>query len=74
MGLHESGNGVGGANSDASEYLSVNSTMFLRRNIHVYTWTSDGKTDHMFTHKKWHKAYLKYDLSENLTVILITVW
>jgi hypothetical protein len=28
----------------------------------------------MLTHKKWHKVYKMYDLSEKLTVILIAVW
>jgi hypothetical protein len=38
-------NGVRAINFATSKTLVVNSTMFLHRNIHKYTWTSpDGKT------------------------------
>jgi hypothetical protein len=72
--LQENGNGAVVVNFAATEYLSFKSTTLPQRNIHNYTWTSDGKTDHMLTHKKWHKVYKMYDLSEKLTVILIAVW
>jgi len=72
--LQENGNGAEVANFAATEHLSFKSTAFPHRNIHKYTWTSDGKTDHMLTHKKLHKVYMMYALSEKLTVILITVW
>jgi len=71
MSLQENGNGAEVANFAATEHLSFKSTTFPHRNIH--TWTSDGKTDHMLTYKKLHTVYMMYDLSEKLTVILITV-
>jgi hypothetical protein len=74
MSLHENCNGAEVANIVAKEHLSIKGTTFPYRNIHKYTWTSDGKTDHMLTNKKWHKAYMMYDLSEKLTVTPITVW
>jgi hypothetical protein len=74
MSLQENGNGAEVANLAATEHLSFKSTTFQHRNIYKYTWTSDGKTDHMLTHKKLHKVYMMYDLSEKPTVILITVW
>jgi endonuclease/exonuclease/phosphatase family metal-dependent hydrolase len=51
--LHEIGddNGVRIVNFATSKNLRVKSTMFPRRNIHNYTWTSpDGKTRNQIDH------------------------
>jgi hypothetical protein len=63
--LHEDGNynGVRVVNFATSKNLVVNSTMFLHRNIHKYTWTSpDGKThnqiDHVLIDRRGHSSIL----------------
>ena len=44
-------NGVRIVNFATSKNLVVKNTMFLRRNIHKYTWTSpDGKTHNQIDH------------------------
>jgi hypothetical protein len=54
--------------------------MFLHRNFHKYTRTSpDGKAhnqiDYILIDRRWHSSVLEmYDLTSELTVILITVW
>jgi len=54
--------------------------MFLHGNIHKYNWTSpDGKTythiHHILTDRRWHSSiYSMYNLSGEVTVILITIW
>jgi len=53
--------------------------MFLHQNNHKYTLTSpDGKThnqtDHVLRTGVGIQVYLKYDLSQELTVIVITIW
>ena len=59
--------------------LVVKGTMFLRRNIHKYTWTSpDGKThnqiDHVLIDRRWHSNITDCKVSGELTVILISIW
>jgi endonuclease/exonuclease/phosphatase family metal-dependent hydrolase len=63
--LHQDSNdnGVRIVNFATSKNLVVRSTMFQRRNIHKYTWTSpDGKThnqiDHILVDKRWHSSIL----------------
>jgi len=56
-------NGVRLVNFATSKNLVVKSTMFPRRNIHKYTWTSpDGKThnqtDHVLIERRWHSSVL----------------
>ena len=78
--LHQNSNdnGVRIVNFATSENLAVHSKIFPHRNIHKYTWTSsEGKTHN----KKDHiligddvRLYSVYDLSRELTVILITIW
>jgi len=46
-----------------SKNLVVESTLFLHRNIHKYTWTSpdvktDNQFDHMVIHRRWHSSIL----------------
>ena len=52
--------------------------MFQHRNTHKYTSTSpDGKTDNNIAHKligDGIRVYSMYGLSEDLTVILVTIW
>jgi hypothetical protein len=63
--LHEisNDNGVRAVNFATSKNLIVNSTMFPRRNIHNFTWTSpDGKThnqiDHVLIDRRRHSSIL----------------
>ena len=61
--LHQDNNddGVRIVNFATSKCL-VKSTMFLHRNIHKYTWTSDRKTHnrngHILIDRKWHSILL----------------
>jgi len=50
--LHQDSNdnGVRLVNFATSKNLMVKSTMFPHRNIHKYTWTSDGKTNNQIDH------------------------
>jgi endonuclease/exonuclease/phosphatase family metal-dependent hydrolase len=64
-GSHEisNDNGVRVVNFETSKNLFVNSTMFPRRSIHKYTWTSpDGQThnqiDHILIDKRRHSSIL----------------
>ena len=57
----------------------VKSTMFPLRNIRKYTLTSaDRKThnqiDHILIDRRWHSVYQMYEVSGEVTVILITIW
>jgi hypothetical protein len=58
--------------------LVVKSTMFPHRNIRKCTWTpAGGKTHNQIYHiliGDGIPVYSIYDLSGELTVILITVW
>jgi len=59
--------------------MVVKSMIFPHRNIHKYTWTyTDGKThnqiDHILIDRDGIRVYSMYDLSRELTVILITTW
>ena len=63
--LHQDSNdnGVRIINFTTSINLVVNSTMFLHRNNHKYTWTSPkGKThnqiDHILINRRWHSVIL----------------
>jgi hypothetical protein len=63
--LHEISNdkGVRVVNFATSKNLRVKSTIFPRRNIHKYTWTSpDGKThsqiDHVLVDRRRHSNVL----------------
>jgi len=62
-----------------SKTLVVKSTIFPHLNIYKYTWTSpDGKTHnqiyYILTDRRWRSSALEYDLSGELTLMLITVW
>ena len=63
--LHQDSNenGVRIINIDTSKNLVVKSTMFPRRNIHKYAWTSsDRKTynqiDHVLIDRRWQSSVL----------------
>jgi hypothetical protein len=63
--LHQDNNynGVRIANFATSKNLVVKSTIFPRRNIRKYSWTSPvGKThnqiDHILTDRRWHSSIL----------------
>jgi len=63
--LHQdsNNNGVRVVNFATLKYLVVESTMFLHRNIHKYTWTSpDEKThyqiDHILIDRRWYSSIL----------------
>jgi len=77
---HESNdNCVRIVNFATSTILFVNTTIIPHRNIHKYTWTSpEGKThnqiNHTLVYRRWHSSRLDYEVSGELTVILITVW
>lgn len=48
-------------------------------NVHKYTWTSleektDNQIDHMLVDRRWIRVYSMYDLSRELTVILVIIW
>jgi hypothetical protein len=55
-------NGVRIVNFATSKNLIVKSAMFLHRNIHKFTWTSDGKThkqiDHVYIDRRRHSSIL----------------
>ena len=60
---HSNDNGVRLLNFATSKNQVVKSTMFPRRNIHKYTWTSpDGKThnqiDHILIDRRWQSSVL----------------
>ena len=62
-----------------SKNLVVKSTMLLHQNNDKYTSTSlDGKTHNQTDHVLWTgdgiQVYLMYDLSQELTAIVITIW
>jgi hypothetical protein len=78
--LHEDSNdnGVRFVNFAKSKNVVVKNKFFPHRNIRKYTWTSPGG-------KKYNQiddvligdsiqVYSMYDLSGELTVILITIW
>jgi endonuclease/exonuclease/phosphatase family metal-dependent hydrolase len=62
--LHEISNynGVTVVNSATSESLIVKSAMFPHRNIHKFTWSSDGKAhnqiDHILIDRRRHSSVL----------------
>jgi hypothetical protein len=64
----------------ASKNLVVKGKMFPQQNIHNYTWTSPtGKThnqiDCIFIYiGAGSLVYSMYDLSGDITVVLITIW
>ena len=71
-------NGVRIVKFTTSKNLLLKSTMFPYRDIHKYTWTSpDGKTqnqiDHILIDRRWHSSILDVRISEELTVIPITI-
>ena len=78
--LHQDSNGIGVrlVKFATSENLVVKSTLFPRRNIHKYTWTSpDGKTHKQIDHVLIGDGIQIYWMCEalgELTVILITIW
>ena len=70
-------NGVRIINFATSKNLVVRRTMFLHRNIHKYTWTSqDGKThnqiDHILIDRRRHSSILDVRSCRELIVILIS--
>jgi hypothetical protein len=72
-------NDVGIVNFATSKNIVVKSTIFPHRNIHKYTWTTpDGKThnqiDHISMDRRRHSSILDIHLSEEINVILITIW
>ena len=72
-------NGVRLVNLGTSNNLVIKSTMFLHLNTYKYTWTSsDVKTHNQIYHilidRRWHLSILNVRSSEELTVILITMW
>jgi hypothetical protein len=73
-------NGVRLGNFATSKNIVVKSKMFQDRNIHKYTWTTpDAKThnqiDHISIDRRRHSIILDIlDLSEEMNVILITIW
>jgi hypothetical protein len=71
-------NGVIVVNFATSKNPVVKSMMFPHQNIHKYTWTSpDGKTHNQIDHVligDGIQIYSMYDLSGELTVILISIW
>jgi hypothetical protein len=74
-----SGNGLKIVNFATSKNLVVKSTMFPQLNVHKYTWTSlDGRhTIRLITYGligDGIRLYSMYDLSWELTLILITIW
>jgi hypothetical protein len=53
--------------------------MFLHGDIYKYTWTfPDGKTynqiDHILIDRRWQANVLDYEVTGELTVVLITFW
>ena len=59
--------------------MFANRKIFPHRKIHNYTWISpDGKTHsriyHILVDRRQHSCVLDVDLSDELTVILITIW
>ena len=84
--LHQDSNNNGAkiVNFATSKNVFVKSMTFSHRNLHTckYTKTSpNGKTrnqnDHRMTDRRWHSSILEcamYDLSGELTVILMTIW
>jgi hypothetical protein len=71
-------NNVRIVNSATSKNPAIKSTMFPHRGIPKYTWTSsDGKThnqsDHILMLGDGIRGYPMYDLSGEMTVILITI-
>jgi hypothetical protein len=74
-----SDNGVRIVNLATSRNLFVKSSKLLHRNIHTNTWASpDGKTykqiEHILIDRRWQSSILDVRVSEELTVILITIW
>jgi hypothetical protein len=72
-------NGVRAVKFTTSKNLVVKSMMFLHQNNHKYTSTfPDGKThnltDHVLRIGAEIQVYLMYNLSQGLTVIVITIW
>ena len=70
-------NGVKIVNFATSKNLVVKSMMFVHQKIHKYTWTPpDGMTHNLIVHiliGDGNQVYSMYDLSGELTVILITI-
>jgi len=72
-------NGVRTVTLAKSKNLVVKNMMFPpHQNIQKHSWTSpDGKTHNQVDHilrEDGIRVYLMYDLSRELTVILITTW
>jgi hypothetical protein len=79
--LHQDSNddGVRIENFATSKNPVIKSRMFSHLNVHKYSWTSPaGKTHNQIGQivmdRRWHSSTLMYDLSGELTVILITIW
>jgi len=82
--LHQDSNNNGAkiVNFATSKNLFVKSMMFSHRNLNKYTWTSpDRKTRkpnvHRMADRRWYSSVLEcamYNLSGELTVILMTIW
>jgi hypothetical protein len=79
--LHQDGNDdyFRIVNFAISKNVVLRSTVFPPTHIHKYTWTSPNKKthnqiDHMLIDNRWHSSVPDYDLSGELTVILITIW
>jgi len=59
--------------------LFVKGTIFPPLNLHKCNWNppngkNHNQTDHILIDRRWHSSILYYDLSGDLTVILITIW
>jgi hypothetical protein len=67
--------GVRVVNFATSKNLIVKRTMFPLRNIHKFTWTSDGKTRNQIDDiRDGIQVHLMSDLSGEQAVVQITIW